>query len=75
MRAIIAGNDRDDPPKCACLRHVQLENLAVAYRTSQDASDQGIVVIKVGGISGAPGNFINSINQRNAATGRFLIDL
>jgi len=32
-------------------------------------------VIKVGGISGAPGNFINSINQRSAAAGRFLIDL
>ena len=45
------------------------KNLAVAYRTSQNASDQGIGMIEVGGIAGAPGDFINAINQRNAAAG------
>src|SRR5262249_2642968 len=75
VRAIIARNDRDDSIKCTCLRDVQLENFTVTYWTSEDASDQGIVVIEVSSISGTPGDFINSINQRSATAGRFLIEV
>jgi hypothetical protein len=62
MRAVIAGNDRHDSLKGARFRNVEFENIAVTYRTSQDTSDQSIVVVKIGGIPGTPRNFINSID-------------
>jgi hypothetical protein len=67
VRAIVASHDRKDSLKRARLGNIQPNDFSVADRAAENASDQSVGMVEIGGIAGASGDLFNAIDQRNAA--------
>jgi hypothetical protein len=67
VRTVIAGDDRRHAGKRARLGNVQPNDFSVADRAAQNAPDQSVGMVEIGGIAGAPGDLFHAIDQRNAA--------
>ena len=67
VRAVVAGDDRHHALERARLGHVEPNDVAVADRAAQDAPDQRVGVVEVGGVAGAAGDLVDAVDQRHAA--------
>src|SRR5262249_11347415 len=75
VRTIIAGNNCGDSRKRARFRNIEANYVAVTDGTPQDASNQRISMFQVGGITCAPGNFFDAVNQGNAVAGGLFLKI
>ena len=71
VRAVVAGHHREHAVERARLADVEPDDLAVADRAAEDAADQRVGMVEIGGIAGAAGDLLDAVDQRNAAA-RFL---
>jgi hypothetical protein len=65
MGTILAGNDRENAFECTGFGHIETGYLAMADGTSENASDQGIGVVEIRRVAGAPGHLLDTVDEGN----------
>src|SRR5581483_9325461 len=69
-----AGDDSDDTGERARLGNVEPQDVTVRVRTAKDAPDIRVGSEEVGGVTRAAGDFLDSIDQRDALSGAFVFE-
>ena len=68
VRAVVAGDDRDDAIERAGLGDVEPEYVGMAERAAENASDERVGMVEIRRVAGLAGHLFDAVDERDART-------
>lgn len=70
VRAVVAGHNCDHAIQRPGLAYIEPDDVGMAERAAEDASNESVAVVKIRRIAGLAGHLFDAVNERNARTFR-----